>query len=223
MKSILVIAFLVSFYSSAFGTIVSTQKINSTIQQSIVLGYYPKAIHQINTELKKKSNSVEQQIFLYKTKGDIYKSRGDLDECLKYWLISNKLRSKIYKKGDYHLAWNYALISNYHYEKIEIPLTKLYADSCLELIQNLSIEEQKEIEIFKIWNILGQSIKQSYSDLSSAEKLKSYELIREYYFKSEKFIQENSINQIYLAKTYHLIANSYFDNIHEFFKPKNKK
>jgi CHAT domain-containing protein len=223
MKSILVIAFLVSFYSSAFGTIVSTQKINSSIQQSIVLGYYPKAIHQINTELKKKSNSVEQQIFLYKTKGDIYKSRGDLDECLKYWLISNKLRSKIYKKGDYHLAWNYALISNYHYEKIEIPLTKLYADSCLELIQNLSIEEQKEIEIFKIWNILGQSVKQSYSDLSSDEKLKRYELIREYYFKSEKFIQENSINQIYLAKTYHLIANSYFDNIHEFFKPNNKK
>ena len=120
MKSILVIAFLVSFYSSAFGTIVSTQKINSTIQQSIVLGYYPKAIHQINTELKKKSNSFEQQIFLYKTKGDIYKSRGDLDECLKYWLISNKLRSKIYKNERRHDSLNQIAPNNFYYSNVSV-------------------------------------------------------------------------------------------------------
>ena len=223
MKSIFLIAFFVSFNSITFGGVVSFQKINHTIQQTIYKGYYSKAINQINKELKKKSNSVKQQIFLYKTKGDIYRSRGDLDETLKYWIKSNKLRSKIYKKGDYHLAWNYALISSYHYDKIEVPLTKTYADSCLSLIQNLNLEQQKEIEIFKIWNILAQSIKQSYSDLSSADKLKSYELIRDYYFKSGKFIQDNSINEIYLARTYHLIANSYFDNIHEFIKTKDKK
>ncbi len=223
MKSIFVIAFFVNFNSITFGGVVSFQKINHNIKQTIYKGYYSKAINQINKELKKKSNSIKQQIFLYKTKGDIYRSRGDLDETLKYWLKSNKLRTKIYKKGDYHLAWNYALISSYHYDKIEVPLTKMYADSCLSLIQNLNLEQQKEIEIFKIWNILAQSIKQSIYDLPSIEKLQKYERIREYYFKSEKFILANNVDQIYLARTYHLIANSYFDNIHEFIKTKDKK
>jgi CHAT domain-containing protein len=215
------------FLGTLFATVIRAssdyEKINSVIKSYILSGDYKKADNKLIKELSKKNNSTHQKIFLNKSIGDIYKSKGDLEEAYKYWLISNKLRSKIYKKGDYHLAWNYALISNYHYEKIEIPLTKLYADSCLELIQNLSIKEQKEIEIFKIWNILGQSLKQNFSDLSSAEKLKNYKLIRDYYFKSEKFILENSINEIYLAKTYHLIANSYFDNIHEFFKAKDKK
>lgn len=197
-------------------------EVNNNLFNLINDGYYSKAITQIDKELYK-NISIKEKIFLYHTKGDILKSAGDIEEACKYWKKSNNIRSKIYSKGDYHLAWNYALLSNYHYEKIEIPLTKIYADSCLELIKNLSIKEQKEIEIFKIWNILGQSLKQSYSNLTSAEKLKNYKLIRDYYFKSEKFIIKNSINEIYLAKTYHLIANSYFDNIHEFLKTNDKK
>ena len=215
MKKFMICLFLL------FGSFEGQSRNNITIkmEQYLFDGKYNDGIHWINKEKSKKQNLA----LLNQYEGDFYKLKGDLEEALLHWKESNRIRSKQYRANDYHLAWNYALISNYHYEKIEIPLTKLYADSCLELIQNLSIVEQKEIQIFKIWNILGQSVKQSYSDLSSAEKLKNYELIREYYFKSEKFILGNSINQIYLAKTYHLIANSYFDNIYHFSLNKDKK
>jgi CHAT domain-containing protein len=223
MKSKCFLFFLVTLLTTFIRASSEYLQINSNINNYILLGNYVKAENKINVQLQTKNNSNTQKIFLYKTLGDIYKSKGDLEEAYKFWIISNKLRSKLYKKRDYHLAWNYALISNYHYEKIEIPLTKIYADSCIQLIQNLTVAQQKEIEIFKIWNILGQSIKQSYSNLNSDEKIKKYENIRNYYKLSEKFILKNSINPICLANTYHLIANSYFDNIHEFYLKKDKK
>lgn len=125
-------------------------------------------------------------------------------------------RKALYKKGDYHLAWNYALLSNYYYEKIEPKLAVAYADSCVRLIRGLNKNQQKEIKIFKIWNILGQSYKLGLTGIDKNVRLKKYEGVRSYYLKSLNFIRSENFPTYYEAKTLHLLGNSYLDNIYDF-------
>lgn len=180
-------------------------------------GKYYEGINWINKEKAKKQNLA----LLNQYEGDFYKSKGDLEEALVHWKESNRIRSKQYGANDYHLAWNYALLSNYYYEKIEIELAKKYADSCTHLIQHLTLKQEREVEIFKIWNILAQSEKLYVANnLSGTEVLKKYNWIRGFYSKSKRFILENKLPEYYLAKTYHLIGNSYHDNIHAYIQIK---
>lgn len=165
------------------------------------------------SEINFTSYSPESQIELNKIKGDIHKTEGDIEAALLSWEISNQLRRKLYNKDDFHLAWNYALLSNYHYEKINTELAILYADSCAALIKNLSIPQQLEIEIYKIWNILGQSYKQKSKGLSSQEIKDNYLFARSYYVNSLKFIKFHNISQYQLNLTYRLIGNSHLDLI----------
>jgi hypothetical protein len=125
------------------------------MEEYLFSGKYNEGINWINKEKAKKKNLA----LLNQYEGDFYKLKGDLEEALIHWKVSNRIRTKFYKKNDYHLAWNHALMSNYYFEKIETQLAKKYADSCSQLIKKLTYKQQEEIEIFKIWNILAQSNK----------------------------------------------------------------
>ena len=189
----------------------SRSTITVKMEEYLFSGEYNEGINWINKEKEKKKNLA----LLNQYEGDFYKLKGDLEEALIHWKVSNRIRTKFYKKNDYHLAWNYALMSNYYFEKIETKLSKKYADSCSQLIKKLTYKQQEEIEIFKIWNILAQSNKLYVQiNLSEAEVLIKYNWIRGFYSKSKRFIIENKLPEYYLAKTYHLIGNSYHDNIH---------
>ena len=176
-------------------------------------GKYNEGINWLNKEKSKKKNLA----LLNQYEGDFYKLKGDLDEALIHWQESNRIRLKQYKNKDYQLAWNHALMSNYYFEKIEVQLAKKYADSCALLIEHLTPTQEQEIEIFKIWNILAQSNKLYFQNNSNGtEVLRKYKWIRDFYSKSKRFILENNLPKYYLAKTYHLIGNTYHDNIHTY-------
>lgn len=190
-----------------------------SIENLIFEGDFALAKYKINDLLKTAKG--KEKALLYQLKGDALKLEGDLDEAFKYWKKSNEWRNKTFPKGNYHLAWNYALLSNYYYEKIEPKLAVRYADSCVSLLINLNNKQQKEIQIFKIWNILGQSYKLGLSGIDKKIRLKKYENIRSYYFKSLKYIRKEKYNPYYEAKTLHLIGNSYVDNIYDFLSEKD--
>lgn len=194
---------------------VNLARLESLIQH----GHYAQAKTEITLELKNKSP--KDKAFLYQLKGDVLKLEGDLDEAYYYWKLSNKYRSKVYKKDDYHLAWNYALLSNYYYEKIEPKLAVIYADSSSRLIKSLNIKQQQEIQIFKIWNILGQSYKLGLTGIDKNVRLKKYEGVRSYYLKSLNFIRNEKFPAYYEAKTLHLLGNSYVDNVFEYINEKD--
>lgn len=194
------------------------------IEKQIISGNINEADSLIDVLLYKNSSSIAHAR-LFQFKGDILNLKGDIDEALKYWVISNNYRSKHYPKGDYHLAWNYSLLSNYYYEKINSPLAVIYADSCENLLQNLTIEQEKEIQIYRIWNTLAQSIKQAIGkDLSHQERIEYYEnKVQNLYLKSIQFQLAQNTPKYDLAKTYHLMANSYVDIIQSSFAVSNKK
>ena len=191
----------------------------SSIENSIFRGKYTEAKYKINQSLK--TTKGNDKALLFQLKGDVFKLEGDLDEALKFWKKSNQLRKEIFPKGNYHLAWNYALLSNYYYEKIEPKLAVTYADSCERLIKGLSKNQQKEIKIFKIWNILGQSYKLGLTGIDKNLRLKKYEVVRAFYHKSLDFIRRDKLPSYYEAKTLHLLGNSYVDNIYDFVHEQN--
>ena len=194
--------------------------VNLAMLESLIQhGHYTQAKTEITLELKNKSP--KDKAILYQIKGDVLKLEGDLDEAYNYWKLSNKYRSQVYKKDDYHLAWNYALLSNYYYEKIEPKLAVIYADSSSRLIKSLNIKQQQEIQIFKIWNILGQSYKLGLTAQETSVRLKKYEDVRAYYLKSLKIIRTEKLSPYYEAKTLHLLGNSYVDNVYEFVNKKD--
>jgi CHAT domain-containing protein len=186
-------------------------QIIDSIELKIHQGNTDEAINLIDENLH--SNSNKDKAILLQLKGNVFKLKGDIDIANKYWAESNYYRSKAYPKNNYHLAWNYALISNYHYEKINTDLAVKYADSCVSLINNLTLSEQKEIEIYRIWNLLGQSYKLQimYLKWNNTEINKLYKKVRDFYKKSEQFIINHNINRHYLGETYRLLGNSYTD------------
>jgi hypothetical protein len=191
----------------------SSQDLKNKLEDFTFYGKYDEGIHWVQNQFSKYSKA--EKAYLLLNKGNYFKLKGDLEQAIIEWKKSNDLRTNMFSKKNYHHAWNYALLSNYHFEKIEGSLAKKYADSCYILIQHLTLQQQKEIEIYKIWNILAQSYKLNIENTVKPEdKIKRYNFVRGFYSKSVKFIQENNLPHFYLAKTYHLIGNSYVDNIH---------
>ncbi|RYM32851.1 CHAT domain-containing protein [Brumimicrobium glaciale] len=149
----------------------------------------------------------------FKEKGDIAVRQGDIDYAHECWEKSNIYRSKAYPLGDYHLVWNTAQLTIYHHLNKNYAKSIALADETVELISGLTVEQQNEIEIYKIWNILGQTYKQAKKDLSFTETQKLYERVTAYYLNSVQFIQEHKIDDTELAGTYRLLGNSYTDLI----------
>ena len=182
------------------------------IEQLIFKGDFSKANLILDKYLQNQKISSKDKIYIYQTKGDISKLSGDIDFALVNWQMAAKLRCKIYlKKKDYHHAWTYASLSYYHYEKIHPDLAKAYADSCSSLIQNLSVNQQKEIEIYRIWNILAQSYKQRFMGEKNVDLSGRYKRILGFYQQSLTFITKYNCPKHFLGKTYHLLGNAYLD------------
>lgn len=182
------------------------------IEQLIFKGDFSKANFILDKSLQNQKISSKDKIYIHQTKGDIAKLSGDIDFALVNWQMAAKLRCKIYlNKKDYHHAWTYASLSYYHYEKIHPDLAKAYADSCSSLIQNLSVNQQKEIEIYRIWNILAQSYKQRLMGEKNVDLSGKYKSILDFYQQSLTFITKYNCPKHFLGKTYHLLGNAYLD------------
>lgn len=186
---------------------------NDAIEKTILEGRIDSA-HETLKALVNMPNSNPLARSKYFTHlGQIEKIKGDMDRALYYWKQSNAARLEVYQEGDYHVAWNYALLSNYHYEKTHRGLAKAYADSCVVLLEGLTTEEQKEIEVYRIWDLLAQSYKlhRPLGTYDFAPWDSAYVQVRELYENSVAFQLKHQTPQHHLAKTYHLLANSYHD------------
>lgn len=205
-KSVLLIflIFLASF-------LVKGQHLTNEIQEHIFKGDFASAQNLITTQINDGNISKHQEAELYHLEGDMLKIAGDIDGALVSWGKAAKIRDAIYpNKNDHHHAWKYANLSNFHYEKINRKLTKIYADSCLQLLNNLNLNQQKELKIYNIWNILGQSIKQQGND-SESDILNDYEKCIEFYTNSLEYQRKQKTPIYHLANTYHLLGNAYLD------------
>ncbi len=185
------------------------------IEKLIFTGYIDSAEIRILKEIDEPGTSISVKTDLYTQCGSLYKIRGDMEQALHYWEKSNELRKQLYPAGDYRLAWNYALLSNYHYEKINTLQANAYADSCRALIHNLNTAQQLEIEIYRIWNMLAQSEKQQAAHYKYDYKdwCLLYDRVWKQYEHSLEFQLAHSTPRHHLAKTYHLLGNAYQDMI----------
>ena len=159
--------------------------------------------------LLSKPNSIEKHTLL----GNIYFEKGYLDKALDQWMHSIDLRKLKYSETYYQSAWNYALLAKYYTERINPTLAVKYADSCESLLYGLEPDEQKILEIWKIWNILGQCYKLKRGNTNPKLHSKIYAEVRGYYEKSVTFIKENKLPKIHLAHTFHLIGNTHNDQM----------
>ncbi len=208
MKSLYLIIF---FYFLIFFTQKSySQSALENIEIKILNGDLESAEIEIDNLLKKSKSSGKEKIKLFQLKGDLYKAQGDFDEAFLWWQKSNNLRTKFYSKNDYHLVWNYANLSHFYFEKINIPLSIQYADSCQILLTTLNEKQKLEIEIFKIWNILGQTYKNRKTTTATDFENKS-KRTQNFYLNSLLFIQKHKLNKYYFGRTKHLLGNSHFD------------
>lgn len=190
-------------------------ELKSRIVQKIYHGEFVSAKQVLDSCIDVNDLTLADQAWLYKQRGDIEKLSGNIDAAYKFWEKGNQFRSRAHPPGDYHLAWNYACLTNYYYEKINYYYIKPYADTCVSLIQNLNLEQQKEIEIYQIWNILAQSYK---CGLTPRDNLSYFlycykNVVMNYYQQSLQFIRDNKIDSYWQAKTFHLIANAYLDQM----------
>ena len=76
----------------------------STRTESLIFkGAFTKADSLLNFQLEN-TTDFKEKTSLYHYKGDISKLKGDIDDALKNWLLSNKNRTRAYSEDDYHLA-----------------------------------------------------------------------------------------------------------------------
>ncbi|TVR40502.1 MAG: CHAT domain-containing protein [Cryomorphaceae bacterium] len=209
---------LICFWSLFFHEInaqIEEVQHSARINQLLFSGQLVDAESEIQKLLADTSVSTAFQSELYTLRGFVYKIRGDVEQALVYWKKANALRNQLYKKGDYRLAWNYALLSSYHYEKIHHLQAKAFADSCRLLIQNLTTEQQLEIDIYRIWNILAQSDKllATYDGYEYDKWHPVYSEVWRLYERSVEFQLAHQTPRHHLAKTYHLLGNAYQDMI----------
>jgi len=206
VKILLLTFFHLLISTISFGESIPIGKLLENLQT----GNLEKFEQDINESISTTSSNSELAD-LHKIYGDYHKLCGRIDEAGEKWKKSNQYRDLSYSSNDYHLAWNYALLSNYYYEKINTRLAVTYADSCYHLIKNLNEKEKLEVDIHLIYNILGQSYKQDINKLNYEEILKLYEEIQNYYLKSINFQLNNKLSTHTLANTYHLLGNSFLD------------
>lgn len=194
------------------------------VEDLISKGRYIEAKDLLNNVFQN-SNSKKDTSFiqLYQIYGDILHIEGDSDEALVYWEKSNKLRSELYSKDNYHIIWNDALQAYYHYDKINYKNTYKEIQKVISQLDNIPKDKYKEIEVYRIWNILALSLKQYQNFNTSVDLYKFYsDSVFPFYDRSIVFLEKNTVNNDYrLALTYHLKANAYTDLIH-FFKMSNQ-
>ncbi|HNS43292.1 MAG TPA: hypothetical protein PKN22_11085, partial [Taishania sp.] len=216
--------FLVALFFAFWNFLAICQVDFSIIEQKKLEGDFEAARSKVEFYLQQKNTTFNQKVQLFQTNGDLAMLSGDFDFALENWKKAAQLRSKIYpNKKDYHHALTYASFSNYYYEKYDKILSKKYADSCSRLLNGLTLNQQLELEIFKIWNILGQSYKQSASASDYQKFSKIYAKTIDFYKKSVDFIVKNKLNKHYLAKSLHLLGNAYFDWTYAEFEAGNKE
>ena len=180
------------------------------IVQLIQKGELHGAVKTIENRLKH-TKSVPEQIFLTQSLGDIKKLEGEMDIALNYWRKSNSLRLAFYGKKHPQLAWNYALESNYAYEVWDSPRTKVYADSCTAILNQLNTKQLQSINAHLILNMLGEAYKQNHSGDTPEQFTKRYAYVEGLYLRSLALQKTPKSTPYDLAKTYHKLGNVYHD------------
>jgi CHAT domain-containing protein len=183
-------------------------------EQLIFLGRTDSAETLIEKGLKLYPNDYLSVSRFYDLAGEIAKFQGDMDVALVNWKQSIAIRRKHLPPNNPIQAWNYALLSNYYYEKIQPQKALVYADSCTNFLDKLKEEDLVAIKAHRIWNILAQSYKLQASNNgfdNYYEWHAVYLEVWELYKKSLQFQKEHGIAPIDYAKTKHLLANSYND------------
>jgi CHAT domain-containing protein len=190
-----------------------SQELDTVIVQLIFKGDFVKAKEKLDKQLN--LNSQKDKATAYRIKGDIAKAEGDIETALLNWKKAAELQRKLYPDNqNYHHAWEYAHLSNYHYEKTNRNFASVYADSCIRLLKNVSFEEKKEIEIFKILNIIAQSKKQQADGNDPIRYMQTYNECLSLYQKSITFLLTIDAPEHYLANTYHLMGNAHHDMLY---------
>jgi CHAT domain-containing protein len=178
--------------------------------QLIQKGKFREAEKTIEKRLKL-AKSVPERIFLNQSLGDIKKLEGEMDIALEFWRKSNKLRLSYFGKNHAQIAWNYALESNYAYEVWDSPRTRIYADSCSAILNNLNSQQLIGTRAHLILNVLGEAYKQNHSSDTPEQFFKRYAHVEALYLRSID-IQKNAKSEPYhLAKTLHMLGNVYHD------------
>ncbi len=180
------------------------------IVQLIQKGELHGAVQTIENRLKH-TKSVPEQIFLTQSLGDIKKLEGEMDIALNYWRKSNALRLSYYGKNHPQIAWNYALESNYAYEVWDSPRTKVYADSCTAILNQLNTKQLQSVNAHLILNILGEAYKQNHNGDTPEQFTKRYAYVEELYLRSLALQKTPKSGFYNLAKTHHKLGNVYHD------------
>lgn len=152
-----------------------------------------------------------EHIFLNQSLGDIKKLEGEMDIALNYWRKSNALRLAYYGKNHAQLAWKYALESNYAYEVWDSPRTKVYADSCVAILNQLNTQQLQSINAHLILNMLGEAYKQNHSGDTPEQFTKRYAYVEGLYLRSLALQRTLKSSPYDLAKTHHKLGNVYHD------------
>lgn len=170
--------------------------------------------HDAEKTIKKKLELTQhppELIFLNQSLGDIKKLEGEMDIALEFWRKSNKLRLSFYGKNHAQIAWNYILESNYAYEVWDSPKTRIYADSCSTILNQLNNQQLNAIDAHLILNMLGEAHKQNHSSDTPEQFFKRYKRVEALYLRSLD-LQKNPNSDLYhLAKTHHKLGNVYHD------------
>jgi hypothetical protein len=207
-KSLLALLFLIqAFLNQSLGNFPND---SLKIVQFIQKGEFLVAEKTIENRLKL-ANSVPQQIFLIQSLGDIKKLEGEMDIAINYWRKSNSLRLSYYGKKHPQIAWNYALESNYAYEVWDSPRTKVYADSCTAILNQLNTKQLQSVNAHLILNILGEAYKQNHNGDTPEQFTKRYAYVEELYLRSLALQKTPKSSPYDLAKTYHKLGNVYHD------------
>ena len=179
--------------------------------------YFEKLLQNGDFTTLKSKLSDRYEDWAYLLKGRIAQEEGDIDLAHHYWM-------KSFNEGDkdeFQTLLFYTLKSNYYYEKIEVEKSKVYLDSALSYLSNIS--DSKNLYYIRL--LLGQSIKLQAHHLSINEISKRkaiYNDALEQYLLAEEEIIKHNLEKYYLAQTYHLIGNAHTDLVNLYSKSNNK-
>jgi CHAT domain-containing protein len=201
---------LTSFTKSAGQNVTLLEK----AEQFLQIGLIDSTENLIHQGLKLHANDPIQVARFYDLLGEVSKFKGDLDVSLVHWNRAIELRIKHLPANHPWHVWNYALLSNYYYEKIQHQSARIYADSCRQLLSKLNERDLIALKAHRIWNILAQTDKMyastlGYDDFDIWHQI--YQEVWKTYQQSLEFQKKNGLTQFDYTKTKHQLANSYND------------